>query len=174
MSCLSAALVALLTLPASSQQPWQGLRIAPECNSSPYKEREYKKLYNQVRNPHLLDGLLARDGYLGRFESDGTVRSCDVTIDHVVATSEAHDSGGCKWRASTRRAFAVDPENLTLACRGTNSSKGKRDAAEWSRFPEDQHCWYARTVIRVKRFWRLSVDPKEKDALATMLSTCSP
>ncbi|MDE2852221.1 MAG: hypothetical protein OXP74_16590 [Acidobacteriota bacterium] len=66
-------------MPASSQQPWQGLRIEPEGDSSPYKEREYKKLYNQVRNPHLLDGLLARDGYLGRLESDGTMRSCDVT-----------------------------------------------------------------------------------------------
>ena len=79
-----------------------------------------------------------------------------------------------KRRSSTKRSFAVDPANLTLACRSTNSSKGKRDAAEWSRFPEEQHCWYAWTVIKVKRFWGLSVDANEKEALATMLSTCSP
>jgi len=169
--CLSVVLAALV----ASQQPWHGLRIEPECTSPEYRERDYKRLYSQVRSPHLLDGLVARDGILGRYESDGTVRSCaELTIDHVVSTAEAHESGGCKWKSSTRRAFAVDPANLTLACRSTNSSKGKRDAAEWSRFPEDQHCWYARTVIKVKRLWGLSVDPAEKEALATMLSTCSP
>ncbi|MYA15268.1 MAG: HNH endonuclease [Gammaproteobacteria bacterium] len=165
----------VLVVLVASQQPCHGLWIEPECRSPAYKESDYRRLYNQVRSPHLLDGLLRRDGYLGRYESDGTVRSCaDLTIDHVVSTAEAHDSGGCKWRSSTRRAFAVDPANLILACRSTNSRKGKRDAAEWSRFSEEQHCWYARTVIQVKRFWGLSVDTKEKEALATMLSTCSP
>jgi len=62
----------------------------------------------------------------------------------------------------------------TFARRESTFSVFTRDAAEWSRFSEEQHCWYARTVIKVKRFWGLSVDAAEKEALATMLLTCSP
>ena len=37
------------------------------------------------------------------------------TIEHVVAVSEAHDSGLCAADAETRRRFAGDLDNLTLA-----------------------------------------------------------
>jgi len=71
-----------------------------------------------------------------------------------------------------RAAFGADRSNLVLACRKTNSSKGKRDAAEWSGLPETKRCWYARAVIEVKRFWNLSVDDAEMKGLDAMLSTC--
>lgn len=112
MACLSAALVVLFALPASSQQPWKGLRIEPECDSSPYKEREYKKLYNQVRNPHLLDGLLARDGYLGRLESDGAVRSCNVTPPVPMPCIVAAKSGAARF--STQFDLSAFPTQETL------------------------------------------------------------
>ena len=49
--------------------------------------------------------------YTGKeFDSKG-----DTDIEHIVARSEAHDSGLCRADASTRRAFSRDLLNLTLA-----------------------------------------------------------
>lgn len=39
----------------------------------------------------------------------------ETDIEHIVARSEAHDSGLCAARADTKRRFANDALNLTLA-----------------------------------------------------------
>ena len=44
----------------------------------------------------------------------------DTDIEHLVATSEAHDSGLCAADAATKRRFAGDLLNLTLAAPAVN------------------------------------------------------
>ena len=60
-----------------------------------------------------------------------TTRQTD--IEHIVATSEAHDSGLCAASARVKAAFATDLLNLTLASPTVNRyPKSTKDLAEWT------------------------------------------
>ena len=89
----------------------------------------------------------------------------------MVATSEAHDSGLCAADRSTRRAFARDIRNLTLASPTVNRHrKSGKDAGEW--LPARNVCWFAGRVVEVKRAYGLTVDRREAQALEAVLSGC--
>ena len=89
-----------------------------------------------------------------------------------MALSEAHDSGLCAADAATRYRFALDLDNLTLASSRLNRyEKRAKDAAEW--LPPLNRCWFVRTIIRIKRRYRLTVDRRERDALASVLGQCA-
>ena len=80
----------------------------------------------------------------------------ETDISHIVAISEAHDSGLCAADAGTRRRFASDLLNLTLAAPAVNRhSKSGKDAGEW--LPRTNRCWFAARVVAVKRRYRLTV-----------------
>ena len=88
----------------------------------------------------------------------------ETDIEHIVATSEAHDSGLCAADAAVRKKFASDLRNLTLASPQVNRhEKRGHDAAGW----------FAARVIEVKRAYGLSVDRAERDALEAVLSQCA-
>ena len=90
----------------------------------------------------------------------------------MVATSEAHDSGLCVADAGTRRRFASDLLNLTLAAPAVNRrQKGAKDAGEW--LPRMNRCWFAARVVAIKRKYRLTVDAREARALEGVLSRCA-
>ena len=56
----------------------------------------------------------------------------ETDIEHMVATSEAHDSGLCAADAGTKHRFASDLLNLTLAAPAVNRHrKSGKDAEEW-------------------------------------------
>lgn len=106
--------------------------------------------------------------YTGRTFDDP--RQAD--IEHIVALSEAHDSGLCAADAATRHRFAIDLDNLTLASPQLNRhEKRGRDAAEW--LPPLNRCWFVRTIITIKRRYGLTVDRKERDTLASVLDECN-
>ena len=77
----------------------------------------------------------------------------DTDIEHIVAVSEAHDSGLCAAGPPLRRRFASDLLNLTLAAPEVNRCAGAGkcayDAAEW--LPPINRCWFAARVVAVKR-----------------------
>ena len=90
----------------------------------------------------------------------------------MVATSEAHDSGLCAADAATKRRFAGDLLNLTLASPSVNRhQKSGKDAGEW--MPRMNRCWFAGRVVAVKRKYRLTVDAREARALEGVLSGCA-
>ena len=63
----------------------------------------------------------------------------------IVARSEAHDSDLCAASLQTRRSFARDLDNLTLAAPHTNRQlKVAKDLAEW--LPDLNRCWYVNQV----------------------------
>lgn len=155
------------------------LPVEPENRCSPY-DRKADYHYSAGVEWRIAEsaGYRAdRAGWLDRpFPSPYTahviVRSLrDTDIEHVVAAAEAHDSGLCAQPRERRRAFASDLANLTLALPSVNRyEKVDKDAADW--LPEINRCWYARTVVAVKAKYGLSVDPRERDALAGALEDC--
>lgn len=91
-------------------------------------------------------------------------------IEHVVALSEAHDSGLCAADAATKRRFANDPLNLNLTLSDpyvNRNQKRDKDAGEW--MPQLDPRGFAKTVIRVKLKYGLTIDRREKKALEAAL-----
>ncbi len=93
-------------------------------------------------------------------------------IEHIIARSEAHDSGLCATDAATRRRFSSDLLNLTLASPSVNrSQKSGKDAAEW--LPDLNQCWFAGRVVEVRQRYNLTIDRRERDVLEGVLSGCA-
>ena len=113
---------------------------------------------------------------LGGIFSPYTCESFDSTrktdIEHIIARSEAHDSGLCAADAGTGRRFARDLLNLPPASPSLNrSQKSDKDAAEW--MPDQNRCWFAQTIVDVRRKYRLSSDRRAADAIDPVLSSRS-
>ena len=155
------------TAPVHAQASWRGLVVAPEQRCAPYDADDYR--YPQSVEDRIvaqLGGVYAP--YTGRwFASDS-----ETDIEHIVARSEAHDSGLCAADAATKRRFATDLLNLTLAGPRVNRyQKVDNDAAEW--LPPQNRCWYAARIIAVRQQYGLTVDRREADALDRVLSGCT-
>ena len=95
----------------------------------------------------------------------------ETDIEHIVALSEAHDSGLCAARTATKAQFARDPLNLTLASPSVNRyAKGSRDVAEW--LPRLNACWFVARTLEVRRKYGLSIDTREAQAVEQTLAQC--
>ena len=149
-----------------ANETWRGLTVAPENRCSPYKQNEYA--YPASIEPRIV-------AQLGRIYSPysdqyfSSVRETD--IDHIVALSEAHDSGLCAADVATRKSFASDLLNLTLAAPDLNrNSKRGYDASEW--MPPINRCWFADRIVTVRNKYNLTIDRNEADRLEHVLSSC--
>ena len=147
---------------------WSGLTISEEERCSPYDPDDYS--YPASVEARIVEdmGGVIYGPYTGRLFA--STRETD--IEHIVARSEAHDSGLCAADAQTRKQFASDLLNLTLAGPTVNrQQKSNNDAAEW--LPDRNQCWFADRVVRVRQKYGLSIDRSEADALDAVLSGCS-
>ena len=116
---------------------WRGIEIAPEYRCTPYNRDDYR--YPQSVEPKIVE-------IHGQIYSPYTGQCFDsldeTDIEHIIALSEAHDSGLCAANLETRRRFASDLLNLTLAAPFVNRYQKKHyDAAEW--MPVLNQCWFA-------------------------------
>ena len=110
-------------------------------------------------------------GVYSPYTGEWFVDKFETDIEHIVARSEAHDSGLCAAGAATRRRFARDLRNLTLAALNLNRyQKVAKDAADW--LPEENHCWFANRVIEVRQAYSLTIDRREARALDAILASC--
>jgi len=99
----------------------------------------------------------------------------DLDIDHVVALAEAWDSGARNWSASRRRSFANDlgDDRALAAVRDSvNQAKGDRDPAGWMPPYAGATCRYVADWVATKIRWRLTVDTRERSALADHAAAC--
>ena len=95
----------------------------------------------------------------------------ETDIEHIVAASEAHDSGLCDQDAESRARFARDRRNLTLASPRLNRhEKSGKDAADW--VPDRNRCWFAGRVLKVRLAYDLTIDRREAAALDRILAGC--
>ena len=145
-----------------------GITVRSENRCSPYSSDDYR--YPQSVEQQIVAAMGGRiySPYTGQtFGSTG-----ETDIEHIVARSEAHDSGLCAGSAQTRLTFARDLLNLTLADPSTNRhQKSAKDVAEW--LPQRNSCWYVNRVVEVKRSYGLTMDPREAEAVRSVLAACS-
>ncbi|MYD09134.1 MAG: HNH endonuclease [Chloroflexi bacterium] len=143
------------------------LAVAPENRCSPYDSDDYP--YPQSVEAEIVRRMGGRiyGPYTGT--TFGSRRETD--IEHIVAKSEAHDSGLCGASAARRKSFARDLLNLTLASPSVNRhQKSGKDFAEWR--PALNACWFADQIIKVKSKYGLTIDSREKSALQRTLGSC--
>lgn len=102
----------------------------------------------------------------------GQATSDDVQIDHVVALSNAWQTGAQQLSPQEREALANDPLEL-LAVDGTqNQAKGDGDAASWLPPNKAFRCQYVARQIDIKVTYRLWVTESEKQAMQRVLASC--
>ena len=146
---------------------WRGIPVAPENRCSPYDRDDYP--YSQSVELQ----IIAREGgqICSPYTNECFESRFDTDIEHIIAVSEAHDSGLCAASAATRAQFASDLRNLTLASPALNrNQKRAKDAAEW--LPAQNRCWFANQIISVRRAYSLTIDRREADALERVLTNC--
>ena len=159
-------LLFFLASPVSASEPWRGLTVEPENRCSRYDRSDY--YYPPSIEPKIVERI---GGIISPYTGERFNSIKETDIEHIVATSEAHDSGLCKASPASRRAFATDLDNLTLASPKLNRhQKRAKDAAEW--MPDQSRCWFVSTVLSVKRKYGLSVDEAERSALERAINQC--
>lgn len=102
----------------------------------------------------------------------GNISSMEVQIDHVVALSNAWQTGAFKLTADQRRALSNDPLNLFAVKGRLNSQKGDGDAATWLPPLKSFRCNYVAQQIAVKAKYSLWVTAPEKAAMVSILAKC--
>jgi hypothetical protein len=102
----------------------------------------------------------------------GNISSMDVQIDHVVALSNAWQTGAFKLSILQRTALANDPLNLFAVKGRLNSQKGDGDAATWLPPLKSYRCSYVSQQIAVKAKYSLWVTAPEKSAILGILAKC--
>lgn len=154
-----------------AQDTWRGLIIAPENRCSPYDKKSQYPYPQSVEDIIVANmGGIVYGPYTGRiFENDKK-----TDIEHILSTSEAHDSGLCAASPEVRKQFATDPLNLTLAAPEVNrcnpGGKCGFDAAEW--MPEKNKCWFSNRIVELRQKYKLTIDINEARTLENTLRNC--
>lgn len=120
----------------------------------------------------VVSGVL-NDPYTGRTVEfhRGPSSSDQVQIDHIVALSDAWQTGAAELDETGRRNFANDPRNLQATIGSVNHEKGDSDAASWLPPNKAYRCTYVSRVVDVKAAYGLWVTQAEHDAIARVLSS---
>lgn len=93
-------------------------------------------------------------------------------IDHVVALSNAWQTGAQQLTPEKRADFANDPRNLQATDGPTNQQKGDGDAATWLPPNKSYRCSYVGQQVDVKAAYGLWVTQPEKEAITRVLTDC--
>lgn len=102
----------------------------------------------------------------------GPTTSDDVQIDHVVALSNAWQTGAQQLPFERRVEFANDPLNLLAVSGSANEQKSDGDAATWLPSNKSFRCQYVNRQVKVKIKYELWVTPSEKLAINRVLGGC--
>lgn len=121
----------------------------------------------------VMSGVL-NDPYTGKVIqfARGVDTSALVQIDHVVALSNAWQTGAQQLTAEQRVALANDPLELLAVDGAANQQKSDGDAATWLPANKAFRCQYVARQIAVKTKYSLYVVPAEKQAMQRILQSC--
>ena len=95
-----------------------------------------------------------------------------IDIDHVVALSNAWQTGAFQLTLTQRTNFANDPLNLLAVDAKLNRQKGDGDAATWLPPYKSYRCTYVARQVSVKAKYKLWVTAAEKTAISNLLTGC--
>ncbi len=104
--------------------------------------------------------------------SRGVGTSSAVQIDHVVALSDAWQTGAQLLSVDDRLLFANDGLNLLAVDGPANQQKSDGDAATWLPSNKSYRCRYVARQIAVKLKYTLWVTQPEHTAMQNILKTC--
>ena len=105
-------------------------------------------------------------------EFDLSKSSSTIDIDHVVALSNAWQTGAFQLTLIQRTNFANDPLNLLAVDFKLNRQKGDADAATWLPPYKSYRCTYVARQVAVKTKYKLWVTAPEKAAISNLLTAC--
>jgi len=100
----------------------------------------------------------------------GVGTSTAVQIDHMVALSDAWQTGAQDLTKAVRTELGNDPLNLWAVDGPTNDAKGDGDASEWLPPLTSNDCIYVARQVAVKLQYGLWVTQAEHDAIQRTLS----
>ena len=102
----------------------------------------------------------------------GANSSGAVQIDHVVALSNAWQTGAQQLSSEQQISLANDPLELLAVVGPANQQKGDGDAATWLPSNKPFRCQYIARQIAVKKKYSLWVTPPERTAMERILASC--
>lgn len=121
----------------------------------------------------VLSGILDDPYTGGRIDFQrGQSTSSKVQIDHIVALSDAWNSGASHWNESELRAFGNDPYNLAAVDGTANTQKSNSSADEWLPANAAARCLYVATQVGVKEHYALTVTKTEAQKMREVLGSC--
>lgn len=122
---------------------------------------------------NVIQGVLA-DPYTGKSINfvRGAGTSDDVQIDHVVALSDAWQTGAQLLSKQVRIQMANDPLELLAVDGPANQQKSDGDAATWLPPYKAFRCQYVARQIAVKQKYSLWMTQAEYDAIDALLQSC--
>jgi len=123
-----------------------------------------------TRDCKVISGLLL-DPYSGKVITFSSTKS-NIDIDHVVALSNAWQTGAAYFDKTKRQQIANDPLNLLAVDFSLNRQKGDGDAATWLPPLKSYRCDYVARQIAVKAKYGLWVTQPEKGAIIKLLEKC--
>ena len=145
-----------------------------ECNvRQKILNRDVKNVQLATNGCTVISGTLF-DPYTGE-EIELTNKSAvshKVQIDHVVALSNAWQTGAQNLTEDERKELANDDLELIAVSSGANNDKSDADASEWLPSYEPFRCPYVARQIAVKLKYNLWVTVEERNAMASVLKTC--
>jgi hypothetical protein len=179
------ALTALNKLPVKGRAPKTGYTREqfphwkdPDKNGCDTRndilKRDLTKVLFQTdtNNCKVIAGVLL-DPYSNKSISfDLTKSSSTIDIDHVVALSNAWQTGAFQLTLIQRTNFANDPLNLLAVDFKLNRQKGDGDAATWLPPYKFYRCTYVARQVSVKTKYKLWVTAPEKTAISNLLTAC--
>ena len=111
------------------------------------------------------------DPFSGKVITFSTTKAV-IDVDHVVALSNAWQTGAAYFDKNKRSQIANDPLNLLAVDAKLNRKKGDGDAATWLPPNKTFRCEYVGLQIAVKAKYGLWVTTAEKTALEKVLQAC--
>ena len=130
--------------------------------------------YRSTTDCTVMTGTLHSDPYTGK--TIDFVRGADtssvVQIDHVIALSNAWQTGAQQLSARQRKQLANDPLELLAVDGPANNQKGDGDAATWLPPNKEYRCRYIARQIAVKKKYSLWVTEAERNTMRRILAGC--
>ncbi|KAK0627849.1 hypothetical protein B0T14DRAFT_535543 [Immersiella caudata] len=173
-----------------AQSDLTSLLIRPRSSSTPYNRTLFPHWKTHSGPCNIREYVLVRDGtnvktssttcaatsgtWFSPYDNKTWTLASDVDIDHMVPLANAWVSGADKWTTAKREGFANDVEGpqLWVVTDNVNQAKGDKSPDVWRPEAEGFWCVYAKSWVRVKAKWELSVTEAEKKALEMMMGSC--
>ena len=111
------------------------------------------------------------DPFSGKSITFSSTKS-NIDIDHLVALSNAWQTGAAYFDKAKRTQIANDPLNLLAVDAKLNRQKGDSDAATWLPPAKSFRCEYVAAQIAVKVKYSLWLTAPEKSAMSKVLESC--